>query len=218
MNWHCCFYRLRREDGVLITGAGPQIPAPSLKDSKRPKTNVILSSQVEVWDQTWSQLGNVVSYLGQEQFTHSEAEASGEPPLPVKEVMLGKVTGKSSRGTGTGPQAGQWTMGMGVPQYRCREISQSFSLSLVTSPPTLFLRALWVRARNASGRFIPVNWEGKERDRVPPLVRMSCHPDATTLDCHFLCGLCRATLWLSVAFVGTFLLTVLKLIFYDSGE
>lgn len=80
-------------------------------------------------------------YLGQAQFTQSEAVARGEPPLPVKAVMWGKVTGKSCRGTGTGPQAGQWTMGMGVPQYRCRETSQSFSLSLVTSPPTLFLRA-----------------------------------------------------------------------------
>lgn len=83
----------------------------------------------------------MVPYLGQRQFTHSEAVASGEPPLPVKDVMLGKVTGKSSRGTGTGPQAAQWTMGIGVPQYRCLEISQSFSLSLVTSPPTPLLRA-----------------------------------------------------------------------------
>lgn len=85
--------------------------------------------------------GDAVPYLGQAQFTHSEAAASGEPPLPVKDVMWGKVTGKSCSGTGTGPQAGQWTTGMGVPQYRCREISQSFSLLLVTSPPTPFLRA-----------------------------------------------------------------------------
>lgn len=85
--------------------------------------------------------GHVGAYRGQEQFTHSEAVARGEPPLPVKAVMLGKVTGKSSRGTGTGPHAAQWTMGMGVPQYRCRETSQSFSLLLVTSPPSLFARA-----------------------------------------------------------------------------
>lgn len=58
----------------------------------------------------------VAPHLGQGQFTHSEAEASGEPPLPEKDVMLGKVTGKSCNGTGTGPQAGQWTMGIGVPQ------------------------------------------------------------------------------------------------------
>lgn len=98
-----------------------------------------------------------VPYLGQEQFTHSGAEASGEPPLPVKDGMLGKVTGRSSRGTGTGPQAGQWTMGIGVPQYRCLETSQSFSLLLVTCPPTLFLRAFSVTARKASCRLIPVN-------------------------------------------------------------
>lgn len=104
-----------------------------------------------------SRLGDRVPYRGQEQFTHSKAMASGEPPLPVRDVMLGKVTGKSSRGTGTGPQAGQWTTGMGVPQYRCRETSQSFSLSLVTCPPTLFLLAFRVRARNASCRLIPVN-------------------------------------------------------------
>lgn len=105
-----------------------------------------------------AQLGDVVvPYLGQEQFTHSGAEASGEPPVPAKDVMLGKVTGKLSRGTGTGPQAGQWTMGIGVPQYRCLEISQSFSLSLVTCPPTLFLRAFSVTARNASCRLMPVN-------------------------------------------------------------
>lgn len=58
----------------------------------------------------------VAPYLGQEQFTHSKAVASGEPPLPVKDAMLGKITGKSCSGTGTGPQAGQWTMGIGVPQ------------------------------------------------------------------------------------------------------
>lgn len=58
----------------------------------------------------------VAAYLGQEQFTHSEAAASGEPPLPVKDATLGNVTGKSCSGTGTGPQAGQWMMGMGVPQ------------------------------------------------------------------------------------------------------
>jgi hypothetical protein len=102
-------------------------------------------------------LGDMTLYLGQEQFTHSEAEANGEPPLPVKDVMLGKVTGKSSRGTGIGPQAGQCMMGIGVPQYRCREISQSFSLLLVTSPPTLFSRAFCVRARKAFCRVIPVN-------------------------------------------------------------
>ena len=112
--------------------------------------------------------GGAVPYLGQEQFTHSEAAASGEPPLPVKDVMWGKVTGKSCRGTGTGPQAGQCTMGMGVPQYRCREISQSFSLLLVTSPPTLFFRAFCVKARNASCRFMPVNCEGKDREPILP--------------------------------------------------
>lgn len=37
-----------------------------------------------------------LAYLGQEQFTHSEAVSKGEAPFPVKVVTLGNTTGKSS--------------------------------------------------------------------------------------------------------------------------
>lgn len=35
-------------------------------------------------------------YLGQEQFTHSDALSKGEAPFPVNLVTLGNTTGKSS--------------------------------------------------------------------------------------------------------------------------
>ena len=40
-------------------------------------------------------------------------------------VGPGSSTGSSASGTGWAPHRSQWTMGMGGPQYRCREISQS---------------------------------------------------------------------------------------------
>lgn len=37
-----------------------------------------------------------LTYLGQEQFTHSGALSKGEAPFPVNVVTLGSTTGKSS--------------------------------------------------------------------------------------------------------------------------
>ena len=66
---------------------------------------------------------------GQSTLTHSVAAPSGEVPLGFRSRPSagGRVTGSWSSGTGTSPQASQWMIGIGVPQYRWREISQSRS-------------------------------------------------------------------------------------------
>src|SRR5215470_10329689 len=69
--------------------------------------------------------------LGHCVLTQSSIAASGDSPVPVGwyRSTSGKRTGKSSSGTGTKPQLiEQWTIGMGSPQYRCREKTQSRSL------------------------------------------------------------------------------------------
>src|SRR5208282_2942579 len=64
---------------------------------------------------------------GQGTFTQSSAAASGDTPLGTRSWprRSGSTTGSWSSGTGTSPQDGQCTIGIGVPQKRCRETSQS---------------------------------------------------------------------------------------------
>ena len=65
---------------------------------------------------------------GQVTLTQSVCWLKGDPPFPDRSMPRGNSTGKSSLGTGTTPQVGQWITGIGQPQYRCREINQSRSL------------------------------------------------------------------------------------------
>ena len=66
-------------------------------------------------------------HRGQSTIDHSSRAPSGEVPLGLRSrpSALGSSTGSWSSGTGTSPQAGQWMIGIGVPQKRCRLISQS---------------------------------------------------------------------------------------------
>src|SRR5256885_12304897 len=48
----------------------------------------------------------------------------------------GSSTGSCSAGTGTTPSTGQYTTGIGAPQYRCLEISQSRSRYFTARLPT----------------------------------------------------------------------------------
>ncbi len=45
------------------------------------------------------------------------------------------MTGSWSSGTGTSPQAGQWMIGIGQPQNRCRLSSQSRSRKVIADSP-----------------------------------------------------------------------------------
>ncbi len=76
------------------------------------------------------QRGQVVS-------TKSARFASGLPPPSVTQSS-GSTTGKSVSGTGTSPHAAQWTIGIGVPQYRCREMPQSRSRNVTVFSPSPF--------------------------------------------------------------------------------
>ena len=62
---------------------------------------------------------------GQVTLTNPSRFASGDSPCGEKSTSWGSTTGRSSSGTGTSPSSWQWMMGMGAPQYRCLEISQS---------------------------------------------------------------------------------------------
>ena len=99
-------------------------------------------------------------HAGQAHSTHSRIVESGVPSAPVSFklwLISGSTTGKSASGMGTSPHLLQVTIGIGVPQYRCREINQS--RNLVTS--------IIMSHRNGARQHIldsRVQWQG-ERDR-----------------------------------------------------
>ena len=68
-------------------------------------------------------------HFGQSTFTQSAAAASGDTPCGCRSAprRSGSTTGSWSSGTGTSPHDGQWMIGIGVPQNRCRDTSQSRS-------------------------------------------------------------------------------------------
>ncbi len=72
---------------------------------------------------------------GQATFTNPSWRASGDSPPGAKSTSSGSSTGRSASGTPTSPQLGQWMIGIGAPQYRCREISQSRSRYEVAARP-----------------------------------------------------------------------------------
>src|SRR6267378_6125449 len=80
-------------------------------------------------------------HFGQVVFTNSGVAASGDPPSPVSFTFSGSITGRSLSGTATIPSFAQYTTGIGVPQYRCREMPQSFNLKIVSARPNPFCSA-----------------------------------------------------------------------------
>lgn len=66
-------------------------------------------------------------HTGQVTDFHCVAAASGEMPLGASASprRSGSFTGSWSSGTGTSPQLGQWMIGIGQPQKRWRDSSQS---------------------------------------------------------------------------------------------
>ncbi len=63
-------------------------------------------------------------HVGHVVLMNAASLASGEP-CPVNCTPFGSSTGSWPSGTATVPWVGQYTIGIGVPQYRCRETSQS---------------------------------------------------------------------------------------------
>ena len=61
--------------------------------------------------------------------------ASGLSPPSWKSASSGSSTGSSSSGTATSPHEGQCTIGIGAPQYRWRESSQSRSRKFTVASP-----------------------------------------------------------------------------------
>ena len=77
-------------------------------------------------------------HRGQSTYNQSSgAEANGEAMAWASSTWrsAGRTTGSWSSGTGTAPQLAQWTTGIGVPQYRCREINQSVRKGETGVPP-----------------------------------------------------------------------------------
>src|SRR3989344_4936050 len=68
--------------------------------------------------------------------TNSLHVSSGFPcPVNLHFSGFGSLTGRSSYGTGTVPHLAQYTIGIGVPQYLCLDISQSLSSKLTVLFP-----------------------------------------------------------------------------------
>ena len=68
-------------------------------------------------------------HFGHSVCTQSVAAASGELPFGASSCprRSGRQTGSWSSGTGTSPHPSQYTIGIGAPQNRCRDSSQSRS-------------------------------------------------------------------------------------------
>src|ERR1700733_13346304 len=80
-------------------------------------------------------------HFGQVVFTNSGELASGDSPSPVSLTFSGSFTGNWSSGTATIPSFSQYTIGIGVPQYRCRDTPQSFNRYVVSPAPKPFAAA-----------------------------------------------------------------------------
>ena len=97
----------------------------------------------------------------------------------------GSATGRLVHATGTSPHAPHFTIGIGVPQYRCRETSQSRILYVVWARPRPEDSAAWIMADRAAEREAPVKvpeatrdaWRDEESEKV---VLASSHTRAHT--------------------------------------
>ena len=63
--------------------------------------------------------------MGQVVWRNPSWRASGDWPVGRNSTSSGATTGSSLSGTGTAPCSGQYTTGIGQPQKRCRDTSQS---------------------------------------------------------------------------------------------
>src|SRR5690554_917280 len=107
---------------------------------------------------------------GQATLTQSSALSSGDRPPSGRNWYpdSGNRTGSSLSGTGTSPHVSQWMMGIGVPQYRWRDSSQSRSRYTTAGSPTFPADNSAVIAAAPSSLDIPVN--RPEPTNVPGLV------------------------------------------------
>src|SRR5216684_1507240 len=94
-------------------------------------------------------------HFGHFAFTNSSTPASGDCPSPVNFGSGGSRTGSCSSGTGTRPHFSQYSTGIGVPQYLCREMPQSFSRYVVCASPNFFASASAVIFSMASSEESP---------------------------------------------------------------
>ncbi len=95
-------------------------------------------------------------HLGQETFKNSVIFVRGEP-ASSSSTSSGNKTGKSFSGTGTEPQALQFTIGIGAPQYRWRDTPQSLRRKFVVFlPEPCSLKYVAIESK-ASSKFKPSN-------------------------------------------------------------
>ena len=106
----------------------------------------------------------VLPQWGQATVSQSVACVSGDAPWPVNVTFSGSAIGRSEILTGTAPQASQYTMGIGVPQYRCRDRSQSRNLYVTVGPPRFF------SLRNSATRFLAISMSSPSNP--PELMRV----------------------------------------------
>src|SRR5581483_7922853 len=77
-------------------------------------------------------------HLGQVVFTNEGTDLRGDSPVGLNSTPRGNSTGRSFSGTGFQPHFSQWIMGMGAPQYRWREMSQSRRRKVTALLPIFF--------------------------------------------------------------------------------
>src|SRR3989344_7267698 len=107
-------------------------------------------------------------------FTHLSITASGDSPVPVGSYFFtfGNFTGRSFSATATIPQVGQWTSGIGSPQYLCLLNTQSRSLYWTFLLANPCPASQFVMAVLASRVVMPLNFP--ESNSIPsPLKQIS---------------------------------------------
>ena len=120
---HPAAHRLLVERAVLVVRRAVAQEVPRRVDERVHRVGVALSA--------------LPPQLGQSTLTQSSAAASGEVPFGFRSAprRSGSTTGSWSSGTGTSPHDGQCTIGIGQPQNRCRDSSQSRSRKLTAPVP-----------------------------------------------------------------------------------
>ena len=81
----------------------------------------------------------------------------GDSPVPVKLAVSGSIIGSEVSSTGMVPHLGQYIIGMGVPQYLWREISQSLSLKFIFGLPIPLASSIFIISALPCSDVMPSN-------------------------------------------------------------
>ena len=96
-------------------------------------------------------------HFGHLHFLNASDFAKGLFPSGLNSTSYGNNTGKSDSFTNTSPHFGQYTIGIGAPQYLCLETNQSFNLYFTVFFPLPISSNFFTICFLASSKLSPSN-------------------------------------------------------------